>query len=79
MQDQHPFQFVNNYSKVLYEDAVRVNAQAYVGDEGLRDLVGKTAVDLFAKLEASSDMVSINEAAFQFKGVTFRVICAKTR
>ena len=75
-QDVHPFTFLDGqYSNELYDDAVRTNAQAFVGDESLKSKVGALARQMFADLETSALTAPYDEKEVEHKGVTFKVAC----
>ncbi|GAX75267.1 hypothetical protein CEUSTIGMA_g2712.t1 [Chlamydomonas eustigma] len=72
----HPFTFLDgHYNDELYDDAVRTNAQAFVGDESLKSKVRALALKMFADLETSTLLAPCKEGMVEHKGVTFKVAC----
>jgi hypothetical protein len=63
------------YNDELYDNAVRVNAQAFVGDESLKFKVGALARKVFADFEASALISPYEERELEHMGVIFKVVC----
>lgn len=76
----HPFQFLSGeYSDELFDDQVKVSAQAYEGDEVLKEKVKKAAQGQLEVLAADPHMVMVKSCTLVHRGVTFRIDCAKGR
>jgi len=71
----HPFQFLDgHFNDKLYDDVVRTNAIAFVGDDLLKTKIEKCATHLLEDLRASTLMSPCHEDVVVHEGVTFKVV-----
>lgn len=76
MQVVHPFQFMGGkYNDQLYEEQVRICAQAFVGDEALKAMVCDAATTLFVQLALSREMTKYSSTTTKYKNLTFEIHC----